>query len=57
MSIDALHSILSTIWVVWFFLLFLGILAYVLRPSKRRHFERLAGIPLRDEAESGHGNS
>ncbi|RAI59896.1 cbb3-type cytochrome oxidase subunit 3 [Roseicella frigidaeris] len=57
MTVESLHSLLSTIWVVWFFVLFLGILVYVLRPSKRRHFERLADIPLRDEPGHGHGNT
>ncbi|MFC7473370.1 cbb3-type cytochrome oxidase subunit 3 [Dankookia sp. GCM10030260] len=46
-----LQSLLSTIWVVWFFVLFLGMLWYVMRPSKKQHFASLADIPLRDEAE------
>ena len=46
-----LQSLLSTIWVVWFFALFLGMLWYVMRPSKNQHFASLADIPLRDEAE------
>ena len=54
MDLVKLQSILSTIWVVWFFVLFLGMLAYVLRPSKRQQYQRLADIPLRDEAAPGH---
>ncbi|MFZ4408430.1 MAG: cbb3-type cytochrome oxidase subunit 3 [Paracraurococcus sp.] len=50
MDIARLQSLLSTIWVVWFFVLFLGMLWYVLRPSKRQHYASLADIPLRDEA-------
>lgn len=50
MDLARLHSILSTVWVVWFFVLFLGMLAYVLRPSKRQQYQSLADIPLRDEA-------
>ena len=46
-----LQSFLSTIWVVWFFVLFLGMLWYVMRPSKKQHFASLADIPLRDAAE------
>jgi cytochrome c oxidase cbb3-type subunit 4 len=41
---------LRALWVVWFFVLFLGMLWFVLRPSKRRHFESQADIPLRDDA-------
>jgi cytochrome c oxidase cbb3-type subunit 4 len=50
MDLIRLQEILSTIWVVWFFVLFLGMLAYVLRPSKRRYYQSQADIPLRDEA-------
>ena len=41
---------LRALWVVWFFVLFLGMLWLVLRPSKKRHFESQADIPLRDDA-------
>ena len=54
MDLVKLQSILSTIWVVWFFVLFLGMLAYVLRPSKRQQYQRMADIPLRDDASAGH---
>ena len=40
----------STMWVVWFFVLFTGILVWVLRPSKRRVLESHADIPFRDKA-------
>jgi cytochrome c oxidase cbb3-type subunit 4 len=40
---------LRAMWVVWFFVLFLGMLWFVLRPSKKRHFESQADIPLRDD--------
>ncbi|BDG73176.1 cbb3-type cytochrome oxidase subunit 3 [Roseomonas fluvialis] len=40
---------LRALWVVWFFVLFLGMLWFVLRPSKKRHFESQADIPLRDD--------
>ncbi|WP_082012595.1 cbb3-type cytochrome c oxidase subunit 3 [Belnapia sp. F-4-1] len=48
MDIQRLHEILSTIWVVWFVLLFTGILAWVLRPGSREAANRHASIPLRD---------
>ncbi|MDO9711291.1 cbb3-type cytochrome oxidase subunit 3 [Paracraurococcus lichenis] len=56
MDLARLQSILSTVWVVWFFVLFLGMLAYVLRPSKRQQYQRMAEIPFRDEARSEHGS-
>jgi cytochrome c oxidase cbb3-type subunit IV len=50
MDLLKLQSVLNTLWVVWFFVLFLGMLWYVMRPSKKQHFASLADIPLRDEA-------
>ena len=41
--------LIRTLWVVWFFVLFLGMLWFVLRPSKKQHFESQADIPLRDD--------
>jgi cbb3-type cytochrome oxidase subunit 3 len=50
MDLLKLQSVLNTLWVVWFFVLFLGMLWYVMRPSKKQHFASLADIPLRVEA-------
>ena len=50
MDLLKLQSLRSTVWVVWFFVLFLGMLWFVLRPSKRQHYASLADIPFRDEA-------
>jgi len=44
-----LYPALRALWVVWFFVLFLGMLCLVLRPSRKQHFEALADIPLRDD--------
>lgn len=43
------YPTLRALWVVWFFILFLGMLAWVLRPSRRRHYQEMAAIPLRDD--------
>jgi cytochrome c oxidase cbb3-type subunit IV len=40
---------LRALWVVWFLALFVGMLVWVLRPSKRAAYEKAGGIPLRDE--------
>ena len=41
--------LIRSLWVVWFFVLFIGMLWFVLRPSKKQHFESQAQIPLRDD--------
>lgn len=46
----AIYPLLKAAWVVWFFLLFGFILAWVLRPGRRHAYQALADIPLRDEA-------
>ena len=50
MDSERLTAILNTLWVVWFFVLFLGMLVYVLRPSKRDFYRRLGEIPFQDGA-------
>ncbi len=45
----SIYPHLRALWVVWFFLLFLGMLAWVLRPSKRAAYEEARGIPFRDD--------
>ncbi|HWL80714.1 MAG TPA: cbb3-type cytochrome c oxidase subunit 3 [Roseomonas sp.] len=50
MDLFALYPVLKAAWVVWFFVLFSFILFWVLRPGKRRAYQELAAIPLRDEA-------
>lgn len=48
-SLIDFYPALRALWVVWFFALFLGMLWFVLRPSRKQHFEALADIPLRDD--------
>jgi len=45
----AIYPTLQALWVAWFFLLFVGMVLWVMRPSKRRAYERAATIPLRDD--------
>ena len=45
----SIYPHLRALWVVWFLLLFVGMLVLVLRPSKRAAYERAGTIPLRDE--------
>ncbi len=48
-TLIAHYPLLKTLWVVWFFALFLGVILWVMRPSKRRDYERAGDIPFRDE--------
>ncbi len=48
-SLQDLLPLLRSLWVVWFFALFLLMLWLVLRPSKKKHYEEQADIPLRDD--------
>lgn len=41
--------LLRSLWVVWFFVLFVGMLWFVLRPSKKKYFESQADIPFRGD--------
>lgn len=49
MDLTRLYEILSTLWVVWFFLLFGGILLWVLRPGTRERARDHAEIPFRND--------
>ena len=51
-TLAAMQSTLSTLWVVWFFVLFTGIIVYVMAPWRKRGYERAGDIPLRDEPPS-----
>ncbi|WP_368414636.1 cbb3-type cytochrome oxidase subunit 3 [Falsiroseomonas sp.] len=48
-TLASMQSTLSTLWVVWFFVLFTGIILYVMSPWRKRGYERAGDIPLRDE--------
>ena len=49
MDMLRLHEILSTVWVVWFVVLFIGILVWVQRPGSRDAARRHAEIPFRND--------
>lgn len=49
----ALHGTFATLWVVWFFVLFTGIILYVMAPWRKRGYERAGEIPLRDDPPAG----
>lgn len=41
--------LLRELWVVWLFLLFVGIVVWTLWPSRKEKLERHARIPFEDE--------
>ncbi|MES2713677.1 MAG: cbb3-type cytochrome c oxidase subunit 3 [Pseudomonadota bacterium] len=43
------QHLFSTLWVVWFFVLFAGILIRTLRPSRRTALQDHAQIPFREQ--------
>ncbi len=49
MDLQELHSTASILWVVWFVVLFVGVVAWAYWPNKRKRFNAAAAIPLRDE--------
>lgn len=49
------YAVLKQLWLLWFMLLFTGIVAWAWWPSRRRTFEDHARIPLRDGPEGPSG--
>lgn len=48
-------SILKQFWIVWTFLLFVGIVAWAYWPSRKQEMEDHGRIPFRDEeTKNGH---
>lgn len=41
---------LRSLWTIWFFLMFVGIIAWTMWPSRKAAWEQTAQIPLRDGA-------
>ncbi|MCC7281997.1 MAG: cbb3-type cytochrome c oxidase subunit 3 [Acetobacteraceae bacterium] len=49
MTLQQLHEALAVLFVVWFFLLFGGILLWVLRPGTQARAREHAEIPFRND--------
>jgi cytochrome c oxidase cbb3-type subunit 4 len=49
MDLVSLQPLLSTLWVVWFFVLFIGILIRVMAPGRKLTLEQAGLIPFRDD--------
>jgi len=49
MDIWAFYETLRSTWTLWFFLLFCGIVAWALWPSRKSELEAHGRIPLKDD--------
>jgi cytochrome c oxidase cbb3-type subunit 4 len=48
-TLDELHYWLRSLWQVWLFLLFAGIVAWAFWPKNKQRFESYGSIPLKDD--------
>ncbi len=49
MNLMRLYELLAPLWVLWFFVLFGGILLWVLRPGSKPRAQQHAEIPFRND--------
>jgi cbb3-type cytochrome oxidase subunit 3 len=56
MSLIDLLSQVKSLWTVWFFLVFVGVIAWTLWPGRRSEMDARARIPLDDDLPSGDGS-
>ena len=57
MSWIEINEFARSIWPVWLMLIFLGIIAWVLRPGAGRMYRDQANIPLNDDPEDTPGRN
>lgn len=48
-TLIAIYPTLQAVWVVWFFALFVGLVAWVMRPSAKARYATMARLPLNDD--------
>ena len=51
MSFDDIYQLLRSLWLVWLVLLFLGVVAWVMWPRRKKELEDQAKIPFKDDRE------
>ncbi len=51
MDFVALAEELRSWWVVWLFIVFVGVVFWAYRPKNKKRFEEAARIPFKDETE------
>lgn len=53
MDLHEFYGTVASLWVVWFCLLFAGIVFWAYRPKRRAELQSRAMIPLRDDDRQG----
>ena len=48
-TLIAIYPTLQAVWGVWFFALFVGLVAWVMRPSAKARYAAMARLPLNDD--------
>jgi len=48
MDLSTIYETARSAWTVWFFLLFVGVVAWALWPGRKSEMDRNARIPLED---------
>ena len=48
-TLIAIYPALKALWVVWFFVLFVGLVIWVMRPSAKDRYAAMAQLPLNDD--------
>ena len=51
MDFDDIYRLLRSLWLVWLIVLFLGIVAWVMWPKRKKELEDQAQIPFKDDRE------
>jgi cytochrome c oxidase cbb3-type subunit 4 len=51
MDFDSIYQLLRSLWLVWLIVLFLGIVAWVMWPKRKKELEDQAQIPFKDDRE------
>lgn len=51
MDFDSIYRLLRSLWLVWLIVLFLGIVAWVMWPKRKKELEDQAQIPFKDDRE------
>ncbi|MBX3454425.1 cbb3-type cytochrome c oxidase subunit 3 [Ferrovibrio sp.] len=49
MSLVEAYPWLRSLWTLWFFLLFVGIIVWVMWPGRRSAWDKLGRIPLQED--------
>jgi cytochrome c oxidase cbb3-type subunit IV len=49
MDFDDIYRLLRSLWLVWLLVVFVGIIAWVMWPRRKKELEEQAMIPFKDD--------